>query len=129
MFRVIIIEDCPIMREILKKIINSIAGFEIIDTAQDAYIARDKIKLHKPDLVTIDCDMPKMNGITFLRNLMRLHPMPAIMITECREIEYEALKEGALGVIHKPDNKDINESFRDEIIKIILKIRHIKFNC
>ena len=123
MFRVIIIEDCPIMREILKKIINSIAGFEIIDTAKDAYVARDKIKLYKPDLVTIDCGMPKMNGLTFLKNLMRLHPMPAKMITECREIGYEALKEGALSIVHKPNNKDMNESFRDEIIKTILGIK------
>jgi len=120
MFRVIIIEDCHIMASILKNIINSIAGFEVIDIAENPYIAREQIKSQKPDLVTIDCDMPKMDGLTFLKNLTRLYPMPAIMIAECVDIRNISFQNGALDFILKPDRESIDKGFKEEVIQSIL---------
>ncbi|MCG3719899.1 response regulator, partial [Aliarcobacter butzleri] len=71
MYTVLVIDDSASMRSILKDMINSIEDFEVIAVATDAYDAREKIKEYEPDLVTIDINMPKMDGVTFLRNLMR----------------------------------------------------------
>ena len=81
MYTVLVIDDSASMRRIIKDMINSIDEFEVICVATDAYDAREKIKEYEPDLVTIDINMPKMDGVTFLRNLMRLHPMPAVVIS------------------------------------------------
>ena len=81
MYTVLVIDDSASMRRIIKDMINSIDEFEVIGVATDAYDAREKIKEYEPDLVTIDINMPKMDGVTFLRNLMRLHPMPAVVIS------------------------------------------------
>ena len=81
MYTDLVIDDSASMRSILKDMINSIEDFEVIAVATDAYDAREKIKEYEPDLVTIDINMPKMDGVTFLRNLMRLHPMPAVVIS------------------------------------------------
>ena len=81
MYTVLIIDDSPSMRRILTDLINKVDEFRVIDTATDAYDAREKIKEYEPDLVTIDINMPKMDGVTFLRNLMRLHPMPAVVVS------------------------------------------------
>lgn len=109
MYRIIIVEDSKFYRKFLEDIINSFDDFTVVATAEDAYDARDKIKLYKPDLVTIDINMPKMDGITFLKNLMRLHPMPAIIISSEASRHKEAYEDGALGFVEKTkDNEDIN---------------------
>ena len=74
MYTVLVIDDSISMRKIIRDLINKIEDFEVVDTATDAYDAREKIKQLEPDLVTIDINMPKMDGVTFLRNLMRAPP-------------------------------------------------------
>jgi two-component system chemotaxis response regulator CheB len=102
MYTVLVIDDSVSMRKVIKDMINNIEDFEVVDTAIDAYDAREKIKQLEPDLVTIDINMPKMDGVTFLRNLMRLHPMPAVVISGESVRGNEIFDDGAVGFISKP---------------------------
>ena len=82
---VLVIDDSVLMRKLLTGIINSDSRMEVVGTAEDPYVARDQIKQLNPDVLTLDIEMPKMNGITFLRNLMRLRPMPVVMVSTLTE--------------------------------------------
>src|SRR6185295_9923337 len=81
-------------------------GIEVVGTAGDPFEAREKIKRLNPDVLTLDIEMPKMDGLTFLRNLMRLHPMPVVMVSSLTEHGAEAtlaaLQIGAIDFIPKP---------------------------
>ena len=105
--KVLIIDDSAVMCHLLANIINAHPGFEVVGTAADPYIARDMIKQLNPDLLTLDIEMPKMSGIQFLKNLMRLRPMPVIMISSITshgaQATIEALHIGAVDVIEKPN--------------------------
>lgn len=102
MFTVLVIDDSASMRRVIKDMINAIEEFEVVDTAVDAYEAREKIKQLEPDLVTIDLNMPKMDGAVFLRNLMKLHPMPAVVISSESARGNDIFDDGAVGFIEKP---------------------------
>jgi len=78
--RVLCVDDSALVRRILTEILSNAEGIEVVGTASDAYVARDRIKQLNPDVLTLDVEMPKMDGVTFLRNLMRLRPMPVIMV-------------------------------------------------
>ncbi|MBD3830327.1 MAG: response regulator, partial [Arcobacter sp.] len=120
MYTVLVIDDSPSMRRIIKDMINSIDEFEVIGVATDAYDAREKIKEYEPDLVTIDINMPKMDGVTFLRNLMRLHPMPAVVISGESVRGNDIFDDGAVGFIPKPDTGESMNSFSDRIKDTLL---------
>lgn len=111
MYSVIVIDDSILMQKILTDMINRIEDFQVIATASDAYEARELIKEHEPDLVTIDINMPKMDGVTFLRNLMRLHPMPAIVISTDASKHHEVFDDGAVGFIAKKGIGENEASF------------------
>ena len=104
--RVLIVDDSAQARRLLTRILEQDPQIEVCGTACDPYDARGKIKLLSPDVLTLDIEMPKMDGITFLRNLMRLHPMPVIMISSFTENDdtscKQALQLGAHSCIHKP---------------------------
>ena len=98
---------------------------EVVGTAEDPIFARDKIKELKPDVLTLDIEMPRMDGITFLKNLMRLRPMPVIMISTFTEagadITLQALEIGAVDFIAKPKiniTEQLNSYSRDIIEKV-----------
>lgn len=110
MYTVLVIDDSPSIRRVIKDMINNIDEFEVIQTASDAYDAREKIKQYEPDLVTIDINMPRMNGVTFLRNLMRLHAMPAVVISGESVRGNDIFDDGAVGFIPKPN---VGESMMD----------------
>jgi len=120
--RVLIVDDSALVRKLLTELLETDPAIEVCGTAADPYAARKKIKDLKPDVLTLDVEMPKMDGITFLRNLMRLHPMPVIMISTLTEkgadIALEALELGAVDFISKPklDIAHRLEDYRDEII-------------
>jgi len=105
--RVLIIDDSALTRKILTEILSSDKEIEVIDTAMDPYIAREKIKKLNPDVLTLDVEMPKMDGISFLKNLMRLRPMPVIMVSSLTQtgadVALEALGLGAIDYVGKPD--------------------------
>ena len=122
MYTVLVIDDSPSMRRIIKDMINSIDEFEVIGVATDAYDAREKIKEYEPDLVTIDINMPKMDGVTFLRNLMRLHPMPAVVISGESVRGNDIFDDGAVGFIPKPDTGESMNSFSDRIKDTLLNL-------
>ena len=123
--RVLIIDDSALIRQMLTKILNAAPDIEVVGTASDPYIARDKIKKFNPDVLTLDVEMPRMDGLVFLSNLMRLHPMPVIMISALTEkgadVTLQALELGALDFISKPqiDVAQTLEGYADEIISKI----------
>jgi len=124
--KVLIIDDSALIRQMLTKIINSAHDMEVVGTAGDPYIARRKIKQLNPDILTLDIEMPKMDGLAFLSNLMRLRPMPVIMISALTEkganITLQALEYGAIDFIAKPQ-LDIANTFGDYSEEIIAKLR------
>jgi two-component system, chemotaxis family, protein-glutamate methylesterase/glutaminase len=104
--RVLVIDDSAVVRKILTTTIAAESDMEVVGTAPDAYVARDKILALHPDVVTLDLEMPRMNGLTFLKKLMQFHPMPVIVISSlgmasCQET-LEALRCGAVEVMAKP---------------------------
>jgi two-component system chemotaxis response regulator CheB len=104
--RVLIIDDSALVRRILTELLSADREVEVVGTASDAYMARDKIKQLDPDVLTLDVEMPKMDGVTFLRNLMRLRPMPVVMVSSLTEhgaeITLDALAVGAVDYLPKP---------------------------
>src|SRR5437762_1406804 len=104
--RVLIVDDSAIVRKILSDALASEPDLEVVGTAPDPYVARDKILALNPDVLTLDIEMPRMDGLTFLRKLMHFHPMPAVIISSlaqpsCR-VAIEALELGAVEVLAKP---------------------------
>ncbi|WP_122893032.1 chemotaxis-specific protein-glutamate methyltransferase CheB [Arcobacter peruensis] len=122
MYTVLVIDDSASMRRIIKDMINDIEEFEVISMAVDAYDAREKIKQYEPDLVTIDINMPKMDGVTFLRNLMRLHPMPAVVVSGEGVRGNDIFDDGAVGFIPKPENGESMQSFQHRIKDTLLNL-------
>lgn len=104
--KVLIVDDSAIVRKILSRQLAQHHGIEVIGTAPDPYIARDKIVALAPDVLTLDVEMPRMDGITFLRKLMKHHPMPVIVLSSLTpkggKTAMEALAAGAVEVMSKP---------------------------
>ena len=123
--RVLIVDDSHVIRDVLTEILNSSPEIEVVGTAEDPYAARELIKRLNPDVLTLDIEMPRMDGITFLRNLMRLRPMPVVMISALTESNAEvtltALALGAVDFIAKPAG-DTEEGMSDYAEEIIAKV-------
>lgn len=104
--RVLIVDDSAIVRKILSEALTGEPDIEVAGTAPDPYVARDKILALKPDVLTLDIEMPRMDGLTFLRKLMDYHPMPVIVISSLGQASckaaLEALESGAVEVMAKP---------------------------
>ncbi len=135
--KVLIVDDSALVRQMLTKILNSAPDLEVVGAAADPYIAREKIKRLNPDVLTLDVEMPRMDGLAFLSNLMRLRPMPVVMISaltqQGADITLQALEYGAIDFISKPqiDIAQTFESYSDEIISKIrtaagAKVRPLK---
>lgn len=121
LIKVLIIDDSELIRALLKEVLESDPAIKVIGVAVDPYDAREKIKALKPDVLTLDVEMPKMNGISFLRNLMRLHPLPVIMISTLTEegapATLQALELGAVDFLAKPkvNTQEALNDYRDEV--------------
>ncbi|NTV29799.1 MAG: chemotaxis response regulator protein-glutamate methylesterase [Candidatus Omnitrophica bacterium] len=104
--RLLIVDDSAVVRSILKEALGSRPDIEVIDTAPDPFIARDKIVLHNPDVVTLDVEMPRMDGITFLEKLMQAKPLPVVIFSTLTPAgcptALRAMELGAVEVLHKP---------------------------
>ena len=123
--RVLIVDDSALMRQILTELLSQDSGIEVIGTAPDPYIAREKIKALNPDVLTLDVEMPRMDGLTFLEKLMAGHPMPVVMVSSLTETGCQttmrALELGAVDFFTKPkiDLRDgMDEQSRDLIAKV-----------
>src|SRR3954451_7997576 len=104
--RVLIVDDSAIVRKILAEALSEEPDIEIVGLAPDPYVARDKILALAPDVLTLDIEMPRMDGLTFLKKLMQFHPMPVVVISSlaqpsCR-MAVKALETGAVEVLAKP---------------------------
>jgi len=126
MIKALIIDDSALIRQLMTSILSSDDEIEVVGTAQDAYAAREKIKALNPDVITLDVEMPKMDGLTFLRNLMRLHPLPVVMVSTMTEaggsVTLEALELGAVDFICKP-RINIQSEMMDYSTEIISKVK------
>lgn len=104
--RVLIVDDSALMRQLISTMLSSDPEIEVVGTAPDPHVAREKIKSLNPDVVTLDIEMPRMDGLTFLRKIMSLRPMPVVMISTLTqagaEVTLEALEIGAVDFIAKP---------------------------
>ncbi len=103
---VLIVDDSALMRQVLSSILNAEDDIRVVDTAPDPLSAREKIKKHCPDVVTLDVEMPRMSGLDFLNKIMTLRPMPVVMIssltTAGADHAIKALELGAFDVVGKP---------------------------
>ena len=124
--KVLIVDDSALVRQVLTEMLNSAPDIEVVGTAQDPYVARERIKSLNPDVLTLDVEMPRMDGVTFLRNLMRLRPMPVVMVSTLTEkgadITFQALELGAVDFVSKPKT-DIAHTLDDYAEEIITKVR------
>ena len=104
--RVLVVDDSAVVRDIFTRELSRDPGIDVVGTAPDPFVARDKIVRLKPDVITLDIEMPRMDGITFLRKLMRFHPLPVIIVSSLTpkggELALESLDAGAVEVMNKP---------------------------
>lgn len=104
--KVLVVDDSAVVRKVFKEQLSKQKGIVVVGTAPDPYVARDKIVQLKPDVITLDIEMPRMDGITFLKKLMKHYPLPVIIVSSLTargsKIALEAISLGALEVIAKP---------------------------
>jgi two-component system chemotaxis response regulator CheB len=124
--RVLTVDDSALMRQVLATLLAKDPDIEVIGSAPDPYIAREKIKALNPDVLTLDVEMPKMDGLTFLEKLMRGHPMPVVMVSSLTEAGCQttlrALELGAVDFITKP-KIDIREGMEEVAQDLISKVK------
>lgn len=123
--RVLVVDDSALVRQVLTGIFEQSGRVEVVGTAADPYAARDKIKQLNPDVLTLDVEMPRMDGVTFLGNLMRLRPMPVVMVSTLTEqgadVTLRALEYGAVDFVAKP-KLDVAEGLKDYAAEIVEKV-------
>ena len=104
--RVLVVDDSAVVRKLVTDALNADPDIEVVGTAIDPYFARDRIKELNPDVLTLDLEMPRMDGLTFLRILMEQHPLPVIIMSSLSQrgsaYAMEALRLGAFDVLAKP---------------------------
>ncbi|AHX14335.1 chemotaxis protein [Dyella jiangningensis] len=124
--RVLVVDDSALVRKLLSTMLSCDPGIEVVGTAADPLIAREKIKQLNPDVLTLDVEMPRMDGITFLENLMRLRPMPVVMVSSLTEagaeVTLRALELGAVDFFTKPGN-DLASTFAEGAQEICTKVK------
>ncbi len=121
--RVLIVDDSATVRHIFTDELSRDPEIEVVGTAPDPYVARDKIVALKPDVLTLDIEMPRMDGVTFLRKLMRHYPLPVVIVSSLTsqggDLALEALQAGAVDVMCKPGAAyavgDLSVQLKDKI--------------
>jgi len=125
--KVLIIDDSAVVRKILSSALSKHQDIEIVGTAPDPFIARNKILQFKPDVLTLDVEMPKMDGITFLNKLMTHYPIPTIMVSsltqEGCDATLKALEVGAVDFVAKPTSR-LGSDVENVIDELYTKIKH-----
>ncbi|EQB87234.1 two-component system chemotaxis response regulator CheB [Clostridium punense] len=119
--KVLIVDDSMFFREVMARGLGSDPYIQIIATAQDPFEARDKILKYEPDVITCDIEMPKMNGIEFIKRLLPQYPIPVIVVSTISEAVFDAMRVGAVDFISKPSSSSVTaiEKFLYELIEKI----------
>lgn len=120
--RVLVVDDSILFREVLARGISSDAYIEVIATANDPFDARDKILMYEPDVMTCDVEMPRMNGIEFIRRLLPQYPLPIIVVSTVSKAVFDAMNAGAVDFATKPDVSSV-KSIENFINELIVKIK------
>ncbi|UYB50544.1 chemotaxis response regulator protein-glutamate methylesterase [Xanthomonas sp. AM6] len=124
--RVLIVDDSAVVRQMLTEILSRAPGIEVVGSAADPILAREKIKRLNPDVITLDVEMPRMDGLAFLENLMRLRPTPVVMISSLTErgadTTLQALALGAVDFISKP-KLDVARGLEEYAEEIVGKVK------
>jgi len=124
--RVLVVDDSALVRQILSDLLARDPGIEVVGTASDPLIAREKIKRLNPDVLTLDVEMPRMDGLAFLENLMRLHPLPVVMVSSLTErgadTTLQALALGAVDFVAKP-KLDVARGLESYAAEICAKVK------
>ncbi|HDN59800.1 MAG TPA: chemotaxis response regulator protein-glutamate methylesterase [Candidatus Marinimicrobia bacterium] len=122
--RVLIVDDSAVVRQIFTRELSQDPEIEVIGSAPDPYVARDKIVALKPDVITLDMEMPRMDGLTFLKKLMKYYPLPVVVVSSLTpkgsQLALEALKAGAIEVLCKPG---ASYTVGDMAVELIDKIK------
>jgi len=132
--KLLIVDDSIVMQHILVHLFSTDPDIEVVGVAADPFIARDLIKKTNPDVITLDIEMPKMDGITFLKNLMRLNPLPTVMLSSFTEkgskITLEALALGAVDYMRKPTAEELTNSdlYAKELINTVKNASYAKIS-
>jgi two-component system chemotaxis response regulator CheB len=125
--KVLVVDDSALVRKLLSEILNKDPQIEVVGTAPDPLIAREKIKQLNPDVLTLDVEMPKMDGVTFLEKLMKLRPMPVVMVSTLTEkgaeVTLQALELGAVDFVAKP-KVDLAHTLDDYAYELTNKVKH-----
>jgi len=120
--RVLIVDDSLLFRETLAKGVAQDAAIEVVGTASDPYSARDKILEFEPDVMTLDVEMPRMNGIEFLKRLMPQYPIPVVVVSSVSDNVFNALNAGAVDFVTKPNMRS-QMGMKSFINELIIKIK------
>jgi two-component system chemotaxis response regulator CheB len=124
--RVLIVDDSVLIRGVMTEVLSDDPDIEVVGTAPDPYVARDKIKKLNPDVLTLDVEMPKMDGLTFLQKVMAGHPMPVVMVSSLTEAGCDttlrALELGAVDFITKP-TLDVQNGIKELSHQITSKVK------
>ena len=132
MIKVLVIDDSALVRKVLTEELNKQPDITVVGTAMDPYVARDKIVSLKPDVLTLDLEMPRMDGLSFLEKLMRHYPMPVVVVSSLApknsENAFRALRMGAVDVICKPGSAYTTHQVSREIIKAVRTASIAKVN-
>ena len=123
MIKVLVVDDSAVVRRIITQELSKYSDIEVVGTAPDPYVARDKIVKLRPTVITLDVEMPRMDGITFLKKLMKYHPIPVIILSSLSQrgsqTAMEALQSGAVEVLSKPGSSfsvaELSEQLADKV--------------
>lgn len=123
---VLIVDDSALVRKLLTEMLSRDPDIKVVGTASDPYVAREKIKQLNPQVITLDVEMPRMDGLTFLENLMRLRPMPVVMVSSLTQrgadVTLKALELGAIDFVAKP-RVDIAGTLVEYADELIAKVK------
>jgi two-component system, chemotaxis family, protein-glutamate methylesterase/glutaminase len=131
--KVLIVDDSAIVRKIFSEVLSREPDLEVVGTAPDPYVARDKIVQTSPDVITLDVEMPRMDGLTFLKKIMHYHPIPVIIVSSLTprggKMAMQALELGAVEVLAKPGSAFSVGDLGVELAEKIRAAAHIRFDA
>ncbi|MEZ5457039.1 MAG: chemotaxis response regulator protein-glutamate methylesterase [Lysobacteraceae bacterium] len=124
--KVLIVDDSALVRQVLTSVLSQDPALQVVGAAPDPFVARDMIKALNPDVLTLDVEMPRMDGLTFLENLMRLRPMPVVMVSSLTEagaeVTLDALSLGAIDFVTKP-KLQVAKGLEDYATELAAKVK------